>query len=335
MRNLENKQQEKDFSVTTDIEIKTVSGQLVRVTCRYDEREMVKQWLRDNIKEVEIPGTQEISEVGHGGYGFFSRYDIKQHRYVGGGFPGCGGYIEVLHVQNPPEKRHGVIIHVNKNGISTFYEIEDLLKAFDLFNENMGKLFDGIVPENSGVIRKVVCGWFQPWFCAIGNQSLCGDYVFPDNIGINDPIFAYLRKFIVKNYNGTKEVKTCIAFTKMQGKSDYSDQKTTQFTAWWTDGTCTFWEGSNSYHKLELLTAKDLWIQETMNEFKKMLAGEISGLCVSLNNGNKITAKVEPDRKKTNRVIKTENKTTPKSIEVKIINEDEWTGVFTSTLDEN
>lgn len=334
---MKDKSEKKDFSVTINIEAITASGQFVNITCRYEDKEMVKQWIQKNIKEIEMPEIQEISEIGHGGYGFLSRYDIKQHRYAGGGFPGCGGYIEVLHVQNPPEKRHGIIIHVNKNGASTFYEIESLLIALDLFNEKMGELFDGEIPANSGIIRKVVCGWFQPWFYAIANQSLCGDYVFPDNIGIHDPIFSYPNKFIVKGYNGIKEVKTCIAFTKTQEKSVCDDREITQFTAWWTDGTYTCWGGSDSYRKPELLEAKDMWIQESVDVFRQLLSGEISEFNINTSKGKIISVKTEPRRNKSYRKIKIGRRQKPDqahSVKIEIINEETWSGVFYSLLDE-
>jgi hypothetical protein len=197
---------------------------------------------------------QMITSIGHGGYELLSRYNVKQHRYAGYGYPECGGYIEVLAIQDPPENRHPIIIHVNKNGISTFYEITDLLTALNLYNENMGNLLKGIVSH--GVIRKVVCGWFQPWFYAIGNQSLCGDYVFPDNIGIDDPIFRYPNKFIVSSGRIT-EIKTCIALTKTKEKGICDDREIIQYTAWWTDGTCTSWYGDDSYNKPKVLTKSE------------------------------------------------------------------------------
>lgn len=328
---MSDKPEKKDFSVTTNIEIKTANGQLVRVTCRYDEKEEVKKWLLENVEEIEISEIQKISEIRHGGYGFYSRYNVKQHKYAGGGYPGCGGYIEVLAIQDPPENRHPIIIQVNKSGISTFYEITDLLTALDLFNKDMYNLFEGVAPH--GVIRKVVCGWFKPWFYAIGNQSLCGDYVFPDNIGIDDPVFRYPNKFIVGSSRGIKEVKTCIALTKTKEKGACDDREITQYTAWWTDGTCTVWYGDDSYNKPKMLVKSELWIQEATDAFCQLLSGKISEFNVNTDNGKIITVKTEPHRNKSNQKIKIKKrkKEEPKKI-IEITNEENWSGVFPSPL---
>lgn len=325
-----NKSGEKDFLATTDVEIKTASGQLVRATCCYDKKEEIKKWFLENIKEIEMPETRKISEIGHGSYGFYSRYNVKQHKYAGGGYPGCGGYIEVLAIQDPPENRHPIIIHVDKSGISTFYEITDLLTALDLFNKTMHDLFEGITPH--GVIRKVVCGWFKPWFYAVGNQSLCGDYVFPDNIGIDDPIFRYPNKFIVSS-GGITEIKTCIALTETKEKGIRDDREIIQHTAWWTDGTCTSWYSDDSYEKPKILEEKELWIQEAMDAFRQLLSGEISGFDVN-NNNRKITVKIESCRNKSNQKIKTKKrkKKEPKKI-IEITNEESWSGTFPSLFD--
>ncbi len=88
---------EKDFSVTTSSEIKTGGGQLLRFDCRPEDVERVKRCLGSLVEGITLPQTVHVKGVSQGGYGRYSRFDIKQHDYAGGGYPGCGGFIETDH----------------------------------------------------------------------------------------------------------------------------------------------------------------------------------------------------------------------------------------------
>ena len=115
----------KDFSITTFVEIKTATGQIIDVQCRREDIPKIKELL-ELIYHVEIPVTKEIKNICHGGYGRYTRFDIIQHKYAGGG---CG-YIECIEIRNPPENRNGNIVHQCESSHSTFYEFDTIEKSY-------------------------------------------------------------------------------------------------------------------------------------------------------------------------------------------------------------
>ena len=122
------------------------------------------------------------SVVSHGAYGSESLYEIIQHKYVAGGFPGCGGYMELLEIKNPPHGKCGIIIHEHTSGEdscwSGFAEWQSLQEACDAFERWWGADNPFIqFSKMPGFLRKVNCEQQKPWFYA--DKEIMGDCVAP------------------------------------------------------------------------------------------------------------------------------------------------------------
>ena len=129
----------------------------------------------NNKREVVLP---------HGGYGIRTRYDIIQYRYAGGGHPGCGGYLEVLGVKNPPEDKCPIIIHqyvsnsdVEEFSFAEWHTLDDAITAFEKYwgYRNFFRWASSI----KGFLRTVDCGQSKPWFYAEGDDRVVEDFVAP------------------------------------------------------------------------------------------------------------------------------------------------------------
>ncbi len=171
------------FSSYTYSEGKTGGGQLVEFTCPPEAAADVKAFLQQNVRTINPPTTYK-TKAGHGAYGMYSRYSIKQHRYAGGGPDegGSWGYIEILEIKNPPDGRWGIIINecTSLQG-GVFSEWETLKQARAAFTKCQSTLStENEFPKLPGFKRRVVCGALRPWFYAIGDEELIGDYSFPD-----------------------------------------------------------------------------------------------------------------------------------------------------------
>lgn len=277
----------KDFRVTTYGEAKTGGGQFIEFKCRPEDVEKVKESLKD-IKAIWEPVTGHVS-VGHGGRGRYTRYDIEQHEYAGGGSDGVCGYIEVLQIKNPPDGRHGIVVHeYNTLMGSVFTEFRELRDALNAFKKNGASSN----PKLEGFIRRVECGGLEPWFYAVGSQLLLGDFVFPDVI-TEDPIFRFGRRFVVRDRDGLPVIKTCMGMRKIKKRVGYyGDEKEKEYrVVYWDDGT--IWDEHGSSQEPRPLDEKELWIQDALDQFKKALAGKITEFTIPFIDGSKFVGKLK------------------------------------------
>lgn len=241
----------KYFSCTTFTEVKTASGQLLNIQCRPEDKEKIKE-LFGIIYKLSYPVTKEIKNISHGGYGRYTRFDIKQNKYAGGG---CG-YIEVIEIKNAPEDRNGNIVHECESSNSTYWEFDTIENAIEGWEHSWGINCPGdILKKSKGFIREVKCGWFSPWFYAVADQALYGDFAFPERIGTDHYLYRPFNRFIVKKYDPSNEeadengeieiIKTCIGYTCREERYDYynSDKTYLNHTIYWDDGT--LWSGSS------------------------------------------------------------------------------------------
>lgn len=284
------------FNATTRLECKTGGKQLVRVSCRPGDEKKIEQCLK-GIKSIEVPVTGRVDVVGHGGYGKCTRFDIEQHKYVGSGYPSCGGYVEVLEIKNSIEERCSIVIHKWESGVgSIFYEFASLNAALKIW-KNLQILSDTkALAEKEGFIRCVACGLLSPWFFAVGNQAICGDFAFPDHLDCNDPVYWPNRKVVLTNYGGSKEIKTCLGVSfesheNLHGKA--SEYKVVQFS----DGTTRSEHSSHLERIIKPLEEESLWKQEAINRVRELLNGELDKATVILLDGKKITIEVEETNK--------------------------------------
>ena len=304
------------FRSYTHGEGRTGEGQLVEFSCRPDEVEKVRQALLD-IRYVELPQTHKVN-VSHGGYGKYSRFDIKQHKYAGGGPGDSGGwgYIEVLEISNPPDGRCGIVIHQTGSGSRTsFTEWGSVAEAVAFWEKNWGGHQHNAVAKTApGFKREVKCGLLTPWFYAIGEQGLIGDYAFPEGLQ-EDPVFRFGVRCLVPNENvdvlrtavqpDGYSLKTCMGcrvFEEELERDNWSDKvrpKRIVRIVNWSDGTC--WDSRRSFpegYQPRPLQDDELWVDQALGEFHKLLTGKQTQFVINFAGGVKFIGRFVPEKDK-------------------------------------
>lgn len=272
-------------------EVKTANDQLVEFTCHPDNVWLVKEFFEQKVRSIDIPTTGRVN-IQHGGYGRYTRYDATQYRYA------CTniGYIEVLEIKNTPDERSGFVIYeYSSKGLGRFAEwvsLEDATSAFDTYMDN-GRGFT-IFPTLLGFIRNVECGRLCPWFYAVGDEVLVGDYTFPDGLQ-DDPVYKFGVKFLVPNANGTPSIKTCMGTRFVENEERYNHDKVERYRlVYFSDGsiwdernTYPHWSSKGIFHTPRILQDNEMWVVEAMDKFEKLLSGETSEFSIDFIDGNK------------------------------------------------
>lgn len=281
-------------------EAHTARGQLVRFECPSERKDEVRQFFAEQVLGIDLPTTGRAT-VGHGGYGRCTRYDIVQHRYAGGGHEACGGFIEVLEIRNPPDNRAGVVIHEwdNARG-AVFSEWERVEHAIAAFESQWGNSGTAVVfPTLPGFCRRVVCNKLTPWFYAIANQRLVGDYAFPEGLQ-DDVVFRFGAKFLVYDANGIPCIKTCMGTRFLSWTHYYTcheDRKCHGRLVFWDDGTV--WDeaghyiGGSSKYPPRPLCDDETWISQAIEQFYLLLAGRQTEFSIPFLDGTVFTGKVK------------------------------------------
>lgn len=282
MTDEKNEDRDKDFTATTYIECITGGGQQIGIKCRPGDVEQVKQCVK-MVRSIHIPQTSEIG-ISHGCEGIYTRFTIKQHKYAAGGWPGCGGFIEVLEIKNPPEGRHGIVIHKEDSGRSAFYEFESLDKALKAWEKSFS--FPEKFVNEKGFIRRVDCGLLGPWFYAVGNQAINGDFVFPDHLNHNHPVYRTGRKVKLVKYNGEEEIKTCWGTTTGKHKGRYDTEEIEYLIIQFDDGIA--WSEFSSTEKVLPLNENDLLRERILDSVRNLLNGKVDKIVV-ISEGKKLT----------------------------------------------
>jgi hypothetical protein len=276
---------------------RTGIGQAVNFTCPLGAADQVREFLKANIRTIDIPTTGRVN-ISHGSYGMYTRYDITQHDYAGGGSGESGGYIEVLEITNPPDERWGIVINerIGRVGcVFTEWEtLEDARSAFRKFwgSHNTAREFSKL----QGFKRRVVCGVLTPWFCAIGNEQLLGDYTFPEGLQ-DDPVYRFGRKFVVFDENGIPSIKACMGTRFFNRKQDHYGHAELYRIVYWDDGSIwdesgryAYW--SSKYGSPRPLEEGDLWITEAVQQFHQLLAGRSAEFSINFTDGNKFVGRI-------------------------------------------
>jgi hypothetical protein len=282
---------------------RTRDGQHLKFSCPCKKVDEVRAFFQDNVCSVEIPVTHRTN-VTHGGYGAYSRYEITQHKYAGGNNEGGGGFIEVLEIENPPEGRCGAVLHENcVNSYQPFAlthyfcEWKTVKDAKNAYNKNWS-LKDG--PNKfkglKGFIRRVDCGLLRPWFYAIGNEELIGDYAFPEGLQ-DDPVFRFGRQFVVFDSEDMPEIKICMGTRFIfQGKDPHTGEEKTFRLVYWNDGSV--WDERENRNIPRPAEEGELWIAEAIQQFKQILAGNNTTLTINFLNGEKFVGRLIQSKEK-------------------------------------
>lgn len=272
------------FNSYTVREGETGTGQKVKFSCRPEDVERVNRFLIENVRSIDTHTTKQVM-ISHGGFGLYTRYDIKQHNYAGG----HGGYFEVLEISNPPDMRCGIVIYEYSSDkgreFTEWNSLDEALQAFE-------KYFHGASLKTlPGFKRHVSCGALVPWFYAVGEELLVGDYTFPDGLQ-DDPVFRFGKKFVVFDRDNIPTIKTCMGTRFVSKRDSYSGKEIQERIVHWHDGTLwrddTF--GRDQPRPLE---EDELWITEAVQKFKQMLAGKIDEFSIDLLGGYKFTGKLK------------------------------------------
>lgn len=289
--------EKKDFSITTYSEVCTAGGQMVTIQCRSEDVEKITEILKEDIKYIDVPVTGRVKNVSHGGYGRYTRYDIAQHKYAGGDCEsgGDGGFIEALEIKNPPENRCGFIIHEYNSGTgSIFYEfssVEEIIKAWE---ENWGNMRNRLesFKKYKGFKRKVECRELNPWFYAIGDELLIGDYAVCSGME-DDPVYRLGKKFIVYDKydeDAVPTIKTCLGTKVFKEETDDGYGRKTGISmeriVHWDDGTVWRDDFRNSYKTPRVLEEGEAWIEKAVIHFKELLIGKRTKFSIKFTNGD-------------------------------------------------
>ncbi|MFC1640454.1 hypothetical protein ACFL2D_00210 [Patescibacteria group bacterium] len=277
------------FSSYTYSEGRTGEGQLVEFTCAPVDAEKVKEFLENNIRSIDIPTTGRVN-LPHGSYGRYTRYDIEQHKYAGGGGPGNGGYIEVLEIKNPPDERVGIVLHEHNSSYGTFFtEWESLKQAKAAFE----KTFSRSSPDSHelpGFIRRVNCGRMTPWYYAVGVQQLIGDYAFPEDLH-DDPVYVFGKKFVVTDKEGSASLKMCMGTRFYTTRTPYSAGENHYRLVHWDDGTV--WQVGDTQVTVRPAEEQEEWISAAVNQFRELLSGQRDNITVDFTDGSKFFGSIK------------------------------------------
>ena len=296
----------REYPSYTQGEAVTGIGQVVEFTCASEDAGAVKTLLEEKVRHVEIPVTH-VTNVSHGGYGRYSRYKIEQHKYAGG----RSGFIEVVEIKNPLEKMCPFIIYeYNSHYGSCFSEWEDSDSAKRAFEKNWGSnnWHEGIA-KISGFKRLVKCGPLTPWFYAVGDEVVMGDYAIASGLE-NDPVFRLGRKFVFTDEHGVSKIKTCMGSRLVIEHGDgYSSSGTSIWRmVYWDDGTALrihkdncidgdgYFGGSDSFPRL--LHDEEVWIAEACEKFSALLSGLKEGFQMKFDDGRVLTVKLSSKGKR-------------------------------------
>lgn len=227
-------QERRKFQAYTSYEGNTGGEQYIRFSCETSDVDAVKEML-PLIRRIELPVAHRVN-IEHGAYGQYSRYVVKQHEYAGGG----GGFIELLKIEDPPDGRCGIVIHELRGPLGYFFtEFSTLEAAIAAFKKYWGRDFTTReISQAEGFVRRVFCGPLIPWFYAVGEEELIGDYAVPRGLS-DDPVFRLGGIFMVPDENGIPRARVCMG-TRFVEHREYEYGRwhaARQRFVYWDDGT--------------------------------------------------------------------------------------------------
>lgn len=272
----------------THISCPTADGQNVMVECPYDKQEEVRRFFAENIFSVRTPVSHKAN-VEHGCFEKYSRYDLAKHDYGAS----MASYIELLEIKDAPDGRASVVINYHGPSFDDFFcEWESLELAkqgfHDFFSSGNSKEKAEKLP---GFKRFVPCPLLTPWFYAVGDEELVGDYAMPHGIE-DDPVFRLGRPFLVfrKEYESeeTKSVKLCLgARHYVKERHDFNGHKEEKVNtvAIFNDGS--IWESGQGQKQPIPLEADSLWQTDIMDQFRRFLSGDSKEVEIAFTDGQK------------------------------------------------
>lgn len=255
------------------VETRTASGQLVTVECTAELAEPVRQLLA----QVHRIRGAENRPLGVDGHPRWSRYHVTQLRRIENALM----TLEALEVLDPPDGRNGLILFERRTGGGgTFWEFasrEGLLVTWESWS--------GCLPERRpparDMVRCVQCNTIAPWFCAIGDQPLHGDWVLPDEGIVADPLFVTGRRFVLRDREGLPTIKRCLCVQRLPDP----DRRIVT----WDDGSQ--WDETIGRMPRPLDEA-ELWIDDAVQKFRELLAGRRRSFDIIFGDGTRFSGRL-------------------------------------------
>jgi hypothetical protein len=275
-------------------EAHTAMGQCIKFECPNGESDEVAQFIKEHVRRLDVAETGCLTT--HGSRGRYSRYDLKQHKYTGGGSGGVCMYIEVLEIANPPDGRCGIVIHEYRsdrgNVFSEWKTLADAIDAFERLLRCGSGERESLFPTLNGFIRRIPCGFLQPWFYAVGHQLLVGDYAFPEHF-VDDPVYIPGRRFVVRS-GGFPQIKTCMGtmrtIIKRRRGFRSEEEDVSIRVVHWDDGTTWTDERGEPPKPLD---ESEVWIVEAIQQFQEFLAGRREVVTIQFLDGTVFEGRVK------------------------------------------
>lgn len=286
------------------IECQTNYGQIVRIRCDSDKVEEVKNFFKSSIKHVS-PTITKKTVIEKGALETYSRFDIVQHKYGAS----MVSYRELLEIKDPVDEKCGFVIYNHDSQsprLDYFVEFKTLKqakKAFDKYptRYDYDNPFEEALQKLSGFIRKVECGYLQPWFYAVGNEQIIGDYVIPEHLS-DDPVYRIGRKFLVySRISGTPSIKTCLGCKLAREEDDKRYYRLVYFcdgTVWDETGNTAWYSPKKDCPPPTPIHDEELWIEEATQSFREALAGKKQSFSINFTDGTVFNGKVSKGRVK-------------------------------------
>ena len=274
------------------MEARTADGKVFHYRIPHETTDEEKKKIAEafeKVSRVSVPVSRK-SCLTHGAYGMYSRYDIRQYDYGGGDEDGCGGFIEVLHIKDAPEGRAKFVVHEygypNLGEVwSEWKSLEDARKA-----RKKGGLHHGESDKKfPGFIRYVSGGILTPWFCAVGDEELLGDFAVGNGIE-DDSVFRLGSRWVVEE-GGVPEIKICMGcrFIDEMECDSYSGHETRRRRriVYWDNGSFSEeMEDPKPGNYPRPLRDDELWIEEASRQFREILCGRQTSFRIPFADGS-------------------------------------------------
>ncbi len=286
----------RELSCYVGIEVTTGIGQVVNIECSPEEKDVIKDFFKNHKLRIEIPETKKVSNTDHGSYRSYSRYDIAQHKHGARDHDEGACYVEVIEIKNAIENKskfciyyysiNGFYLRENESFFQEWNSLENAIDAFEncyYYKRNM-KLLEELEKnpkflKEKGLIKTVNCCYLTPWFYAVGDQEIFGDYVLPDNLQLSDPVFTFGKKFVVYDKDNIPEVKICLGC--ILNSRSYNDQKEVPFRlVCFNDGS--IWnDADKSVNAPRPLLDEEVWITEAFRQFVLLISGKTKNFSIN------------------------------------------------------
>lgn len=267
------------------------SGQAVTITCPIEDLTTITDALA-LVAKIEVTPNAKTT-LWHGKSPVYSRFDIEQIYYQEYSW----GYVEILNVKDGPDDKPGVILHERlRGGGRTFSYWKTVTNAQYMADQpcwptsGTTESFQRAV----GFISLVKCDGLVPWFLAVGDEQLIGEFTFPKK-HFEHPVFRPGQHFVVYDLKNPSKprpmVKMCVCCKMEKVFPQAPDFTEYQTVIYWHDGT-----RSTEYAMRDLppipFDEKDLWLVQAQAGLGNLVVTPNTEIVVSFTDGTAFYGKI-------------------------------------------